>query len=187
MKHHCLPMTALSFFLLLTPSLVSATSTNTPAKPTNACDYQTPLTPGIPGSPTNLIQTPYNPNGSSELAVLMRRMLTELRKAKKEFSQKKTPVFAGSYDKIRCAWPTTAGTRTPLYDKMANSFLQSYDALRTAKSDHAQYFDATINNCIACHQNTCLGPIPAIESLRLNTSIPKTDPSSCQDGKPPQP
>jgi len=187
MKHHRLLLAALCFVLLITPSFTSATSTDAPAKQNRACDYRTPLTPGILGSPTNLIKTPYNPNGSSELAVLMRRMLTELRQAKTSFSQNTTPTFAGSYEKIRCTWPTTEGTRTPWYDKMAKHFLRSYDALRSAKSNHAQYFNATINNCIACHQNTCLGPIPAIESLRLNTSTPSTEPTSCQDGKSTQP
>ena len=50
-----------------------------------SCTHLTPLKPGIPGSPTNLIQLPNREPGVSQLAWLMRKILEDLGAQKKIF------------------------------------------------------------------------------------------------------
>ena len=47
-------------------------------QPASSCNLETILKPGVPGSPNNLIESDINPNGDSELAHLMRKMLKDL-------------------------------------------------------------------------------------------------------------
>ena len=43
------------------------------------CNLQTVLDPDKPGAPGHLIESPRNPTGDSELAVLMRKMVEDLK------------------------------------------------------------------------------------------------------------
>ena len=45
------------------------------------CTLDTPLIPGVPGSPGHLLPSEINPNGVSELAALMRTMQRDLAEA----------------------------------------------------------------------------------------------------------
>ena len=76
------------------------------------CNLETVLDPNKPGAPGNLIPSPRNPNGDSELAVLMRLFVDNLRDAKLliEAGEKVPPLFP-THRTMRCAWPTNPAER----------------------------------------------------------------------------
>ena len=77
--------------------------------------------------------------------------------------------LSSAHARIRCAWPTTPGDRNPNFDAMAQAFLVQVAAYNEAQDRGVQAFHAVIGGCVACHEQTCAGPLAAIEPLRLPT------------------
>jgi hypothetical protein len=129
------------------------------------CTFETKLVPGVPGSPGHLIPSERNPNGASELAALMRRMVDDWRAARPALE-----VDAGvaarfpTHRKLRCAWPTDPGDRTESFDAFAKNYLAQVKAFDAAPS-RATY-EGVLDACKACHEVTCGGPLEVIEGLR---------------------
>lgn len=130
---------------------------------------QTPLVPGVPGSPGHRIASARNPNGDSELSALMRTMQEALKQARDSVARgQKVGPFAERFRKIRCAWPTDPTDRNAQFDAQAQVYLNAVHALDAA--DGAQVgpaFDRVLSACRACHESSCSGAIVAIEALRL--------------------
>jgi hypothetical protein len=148
---------------------VNAAQSASPTDSEPPCTLQTALTPGIPGSPGHLIPSPLNPNGSSELAQLMRTMQAELKLARAaiERGEKVGPLLP-TFRKIRCSWPTTAADRNAAFDGYAQSYLAAVKALQEAPpAEAAKAYGRVLDGCRACHEQSCGGAIPAIEALRL--------------------
>lgn len=129
------------------------------------CNLQTVLDPKKPGSPGNLIKSERNPNGDSELAVLMRLFVDGLRDTRL-LLEAKEPVkpLLPVHRSMRCAWPTVPSERDAGFDARAQSYLslvRHFD-----ESPSKGNYNAIISNCIACHQVSCGGVIEFIESLR---------------------
>ena len=145
-----------------------------PAQPvTVQCTHETPLKPGVLGSPTNLIQLPNRDPGVSELAALMRRILEDLNKQKtileaQQPNQKPSQLPALiDFSKISCAWPTDHSTRTPLFHAHAisvNETLKNHHKVQSRQS-----YTQVVDSCLACHRHYCRGPVVAIKALYLNT------------------
>ena len=132
------------------------------------CTLATELVPGIPGSPGHLFPSDINPNGASELAVLMRTMQTELGQAKAAIENGASfPAMHARFRKMRCAWPTAPADRNPQYDALAMVYLDRVKFLDTRPADLRTAFNGVIQGCIGCHEVSCAGPIEAIEKLRL--------------------
>ena len=132
------------------------------------CTLQTPLVPGIPGSPGHLIPTDRNPNGASELAMHMRKMQQDVGDARDALLRGETPKpLYASHRKLRCAWPTTPEDRNDTFDAMAVAYLAQVRALDEHPTDLRAAHDAVVSGCVACHEQTCQGPIEAIQKLRL--------------------
>ena len=131
-----------------------------------ACTLETPLVPGVPGSPGHLVPTEVNPNGQSELALVMRTMQEDLKAARAALlAGRPVASMVSRHRKLRCAWPTAASDRNPTFDAFAVGYLASVAALE--KASDAAAFDAVLNTCKACHEQSCPGPVAAIEALRL--------------------
>lgn len=133
------------------------------------CTQETQLIPGIPGSPGHLFTSPINPNGSSELAQLMRTMQSELKDARTAIGKGEHvgPLFP-RFRKIRCSWPTNAADRNATFDAAAQNYLAAVKALDAAKKeDAAAAYERVLDGCRACHEQSCGGAIPAIEALRM--------------------
>ncbi len=132
------------------------------------CTLQTPLSPGVPGSPGHFIPSQLNPNGASELASLMREMKADLEAARLaiEAGAPFAPMYA-RHRKIRCAWPTALEERNPAFEASAIAYLQWVRMLDSKPADLRSAYEGVVGGCLACHANSCPGPILAIEKLRL--------------------
>jgi hypothetical protein len=132
------------------------------------CTLETPLVPGVPGSPGHLIPSDINPNGASELATLMRTMVKDLDASRAAVEQGQAPAPMWTrHRKIRCAWPTAASDRNAAFDGMALAYLATVQALDAKPKDLKAAHNAVIDACRACHENTCSGPIERIVQLRV--------------------
>jgi hypothetical protein len=150
------------------PQGKTAAEADTSPEAVEVCTWQSPLEAGIPGSPGNLIASEINPNGASELSVLMRKMVDDLREIRQGILNGAPPAqYPADHHRMRCTWPTDPDVRNPLFDGMAKSYLVAYDRLKVTKDSHAARYEAVLDGCVGCHSNTCQGPIPLIESLRL--------------------
>jgi len=148
---------------------VAASTVAVSAAPVDDCTLETPLRPGVAGSPGHLIPSDINPNGSSELAEMMRTMQRDLSAAREAIlaGQPVTRMHA-RHRKMRCAWPTAASDRNPTFDAFAQGYLANVAALETAPAEgRAAAFTAVLDACKACHQQSCPGPITAIDAMRL--------------------
>lgn len=129
------------------------------------CNLQTVLDPTKPGSPGNLIKSSRNPNGDSELAVLMRVFVDDLREARLQVQggEALKPLFP-VHRSMRCAWPTKPSDRDEGYDARSQAYLGVVSAFDAAPSKDT--YNGIIKSCVACHQVSCAGVIDFIESLR---------------------
>lgn len=152
------------------PSLAPAASTAEAD-----CTLQTPLVPGVPGSPGHRIASTRNPNGDSELSALMRTMQDALKQSRENIARgQKVGPFAARFRKIRCAWPTTPDDRNAQFDAQAQAYLSAVHELDAADGAQvAPAYDRVLNACRACHESSCSGAIVAIEALRLTPAAAK--------------
>jgi hypothetical protein len=139
------------------------------------CTLATALIPGIPGSPGHLIPSSINPNGQSELSLLMRTMQADLQRARQAIVDgAPLPRLRDRHARVRCSWPTQPSDRSPEFDRNAQGYLTALAALDATSGSSAQTpaqaFDGVLNACRACHERTCSGAIVAIEALRLSPS-----------------
>ncbi len=131
------------------------------------CTGETELKAGIPGSPGNLIKSSINPNGASELADHMRKMLVDM-KTIQAAVRNSTPLPAidlEDHTRIRCTWPTQESMRKPPYEAFALTYL---DAVKSYNENErtAVGFGKVLDACVLCHNSTCEGPVAAINGAR---------------------
>jgi len=145
-------------------SPAAATQTTT-AAPDDDCTLATKLVAGVPGSPGNLIKSARNPNGDSELAVLMRQFVDDMREARSllEAGEAVKPLYP-TYRNMRCAWMSKPDERNENYDSRAVAYLglvKAYDA-----SPNQATYNGIIAGCISCHSQSCGGPLDFIDSMK---------------------
>lgn len=162
----------LSLFFALAISLCVGDALAQTAGPVQAdCSHQTTLTPGIPGSPSNLIKLPNRDPGVSELAALMRNIYNALVAQKAALETNQPLPALTDFTRASCAWPTDPNTRTAQFDGFShvmNETLTQHASKQTATS-----YNQVITTCLACHQHYCPGPVAAIQDLLLTrTSVP---------------
>lgn len=132
------------------------------------CTLATPLVPGVPGSPGHLVPSELNPNGASELATLMRQMVSDWREIRGQLAAgqevQRAPLLP-THRKIRCSWPTAAEDRNAAFDAMAQVYVHNVRAFDAAPN--AETYRGVLSACAACHEATCGGPLAVIEGLQL--------------------
>ena len=154
----------------------------TPDAPSRAgdCTWETPLEAGVPGSPGHLIPSERNPNGHTELAWRMRAMQDHLAAVRAAIVEGQAlPPKPPDHHRIRCSWPTTASDRNAAFDAFSVNYLQALDTLHDGASATPvkERYAAALGTCRACHENTCPGPLMAIDSLALPSAAPATPPA----------
>lgn len=112
---------------------------------------------------------PLNPNGDSELALLMRAMFDDGLKMKNQIRNGEAPEISVAYEKIHSAKPTEAGkSSTPEYQVHALSYEQAIKALKAAAPGEAEAsYTQMVDACMNCHRAVCPGPMVRIKKLYL--------------------
>ena len=110
-----------------------------------------------------------NPNGDSELAVLMREMMNSSQNLKEMIKQGNLPdKFPEAFMKIHTAKPTDADTKKESFDAFASNYISNLQTLYASpKEDLTKNYNAVITACVSCHQQHCPGPIRAINKLKI--------------------
>jgi hypothetical protein len=159
------------------PAVVAtdAVAAPAPSAPVEDCTFETPLVPGVPGSPGHLIKSARNPNGHSELAALMREMQDHMLAVRKDIAAgRPLGPMPEKHRRMRCSWPTTMADRNEAFDAFSVNYLAQLEALHAP--NHAtpvgERYDAVLKACRACHENTCPGPIMAIDALARDRLVP---------------
>ncbi len=112
---------------------------------------------------------PLNPNGDSELALLMRQMFEDGEKVRVQI-QNGEPVRIGvDFEKIMTAKATDPEKmQGPDYPHFASSYVEAMKALRDASPAEAQdKYTAMVATCMNCHESSCPGPMVRIKKLIL--------------------
>ena len=113
---------------------------------------------------------PLNPNGDSELAVLMREMEADALEMKKFIETGREPTEKYDHSNLFTATPTEDGkTDIPEYKTMAQSYLNAMKALESSNKDNAlSQYTNLVDNCLSCHKSMCPGPVVRIEKLYVS-------------------
>lgn len=112
---------------------------------------------------------PLNPNGDSELALLMREMKSSSESLKEKIKQGGLPEkFPEEFFKIHTAKPTDSETKKASFDGFADSYLNNLQTLfHSPKEDLTKNYNAVITACANCHSEHCPGPLKAINKLKI--------------------
>ncbi len=113
-------------------------------------------------------QNTINPNGDSELALLMREMYDEAARVKKQVKNGEPVSLTLDYDKILTAHATDQEeAETPEFKAFAQLYLNSLESLKSAQADQVEgIFSQMVESCIACHKTFCPGPLVRIQKLK---------------------
>ncbi|RLD19821.1 MAG: hypothetical protein DRI69_07510 [Bacteroidetes bacterium] len=112
---------------------------------------------------------PLNPNGDSELALLMRSMYDDGMEMKLAINNGEIPESHIDISKMRTSEPSVAGKAdTPEYQAYTLAYEAAFKGLKEAQGDQkTQAYETLVNTCIACHRSECPGPIVRIEKMKL--------------------
>lgn len=112
---------------------------------------------------------PLNPNGDSELALLMRSMYDSAASVKELIKQGKLPdKFPEAFLKIHTATPTDSTVRTVEFTAFANDYINGLNTLHSSpKEKLLSNYNMLVQKCVNCHQAVCPGPIQRINKLKL--------------------
>ncbi|MBI5916086.1 MAG: hypothetical protein HY842_11985 [Bacteroidetes bacterium] len=120
----------------------------------------------------NCATQPLNPNGDSELALLMRAMFEDGMRVKVQILKGETPDIQVDFKQILTAKATAPEKmQTADFEPLATSYVQAMRALDAAKPEEAaQLFTTMVTTCMNCHHNTCPGPVVRIKKLFLESN-----------------
>ncbi|MDQ3051474.1 MAG: hypothetical protein M3Q95_11355 [Bacteroidota bacterium] len=110
-----------------------------------------------------------NPNGSSELAVLMRDMQVYSNKAKADVKSGKSPApYPTAFDKIHTARISEGMSKSEFYKSFADLYVMSVKNYATSTpAIRIETYNNMVSACLACHSQHCPGPVPAIKKLMI--------------------
>jgi cytochrome c556 len=119
-------------------------------------------------NPDDQVQKPLNPNGDSELALLMRAMFDEAQRIKQQIANNEPVTLTLDHEKILTAHATEpAKAASEEYKAFAAAYLQNIKTLETANADQvAAVYDGLVANCMTCHKALCPGPMVRIKKLQ---------------------
>ncbi len=105
----------------------------------------------------------------SEMAALMLKMYDKGLENKKLVIKGETPEnFPDEFLKIHSAQLTDPSDRTKNFKTFSDFYLNSFrEIYNTSKDSLVINHNNAINSCIACHETTCVGPIPRIKKLLI--------------------
>lgn len=111
-----------------------------------------------------------NPNGDSELALLMRKMFEEGEGIKNLIVNSEgniSEAYIKELERIHTATPTDADVKTPEFEAYTKLMIEEANTLFNNDSNRVKGFNNLVNRCIDCHQSFCPGPIKRIKKLTI--------------------
>ena len=110
-----------------------------------------------------------NPNGDSELALLMREMFDDAMRMKIQIEEGKQPKVLKKFRDIHTAnaiEPEKAASDE--FKAFAKAYIAAIESLKSAEPDETKLlFQGLVNTCSNCHQAMCPGPLARIKKLNL--------------------
>jgi hypothetical protein len=133
----------------------TARNENSEAKKSNAADSN--------------CTTPLNPNGDSELALLMRDMVKTTQAIQDSLEQKKSlPSYPEHFGKIFFAKKTDSTINKDLFNGLANGYINSLKYFyASAEKEKINTYNGMVGACESCHENFCQGPIKRIQRFYI--------------------
>jgi hypothetical protein len=112
--------------------------------------------------------TPLNPNGDSELALLMRKMavLSEENAAALRAGKDLVP-YDGSFEKVIFSAERSMNVEEQLYQGMAKAYITNLNKLYQAGTTEEKIalHNNVVQSCQDCHSQTCRGPLKRIQKM----------------------
>lgn len=111
-----------------------------------------------------------NPNGSSELSLLMRQMHDRAAEMKQLVEQgKQLGSFPEEFKNLNTAVPTDSTTKKSSFDAFAQNYLSALQSVYHSEEGMVtSRYNEMVNSCLACHSDHCPGPVPKIKKLVIN-------------------
>lgn len=111
-----------------------------------------------------------NPNGESELALLMRDMETEVKRIRDQIERGEAVTAQRDFSLLLTAVPTREDMKPVTFPEYANGFLDAYERMASVPPGMQQTaYEDLVNSCLNCHQQSCKGPIVRISKLYIPT------------------
>jgi hypothetical protein len=117
----------------------------------------------------NLKKSVINPNGDSELALLMRDMFDEGERVKHQVEAGGTPSGLKLFKEIHTAIPTDSNASGPVFESFATAYLNAVMELEVADSNSVFRFNRMVDQCMDCHSEFCPGPKRRIKKLYIKS------------------
>ena len=110
---------------------------------------------------------PLNPNGDSELALLMREMFEDGERMKQQIKNGKIPEVLKKFETIHTAKATQPEkANSEQFKVFADSYLATVKAIHTAQPEEVSvFYKGMVETCMNCHQAMCPGPMVRIKKL----------------------
>ena len=108
-----------------------------------------------------------NPNGDSELALLMREMYEDGQRIKQEIKKGRKPEILKKFKEIHTATATEPEkVSTGSYKAYADAYLMSIELLESSEAENVEdRYKALVESCMNCHRAICPGPMVRIKKL----------------------
>jgi hypothetical protein len=108
-----------------------------------------------------------NPNGDSELALLMRELAAFTDSVKQDILNNREPrPQPVNLSTILTAKKTDEQIDKSVYDPLARAYIANVEFFYTSKpEDRVENYNIMVSTCISCHENFCGGPIKRIQKL----------------------
>ncbi len=111
-----------------------------------------------------------NPNGSSELAILMRDMQAYSNTAKSDVKAGKAPApYPVIFDKLHTAEISAGMSKSEYYKSFADLYVMSVkNYASSTPAMRLETYNNMVSACLACHSQHCPGPVPVIKKLMID-------------------
>lgn len=110
-----------------------------------------------------------NPNGDSELALLMRKMASQTEFIKTTLYNKESiGAYPSDYERMLTATPTDSTLDRSLFNGLATDYLSKLKLFYSSPDTlQMKNFNVMVNSCISCHRNFCNGPLKRIKKMLI--------------------
>ena len=132
----------------------------------NACNQQSKKVEETEKEP---ITKSLNPNGDSELALLMRRMFKDAKRIKKQIQDGEEVTATINHDAILTAHATEpAKAASAEFKTWGAAYLAGLESLKKSTPETAESaYKSLVNSCMNCHKALCPGPVVKIKKLNI--------------------